>query len=150
MGVLIDIVGPDGDVINIYMTDAADPWSQSIHYSTLLHRRGIFYSHGHYHPFVKPPRCIDSCQANIIRVHTCLEKAICHVDLPKYLSSCNVSEDVIYMGDRKTICDCVAVKLPVIIYPSWQDSGICFWNDKRATTSQCRRKSDLASIQMLL
>ena len=125
--------GPNSDVIDVDMTEAANPWPQGFRNMSLLYCRSVLYAHRHHCPFIKTPWSVHCHQRDIVRVHAGLKKTICHVNGHKVLSHSKVGEDVIDKGDWETVCNCVSIQLSVVVYPLREYRGIGFRDNKCAT-----------------
>ena len=79
-------------------------------------------------------RCIYCCELYIVGVHPCLKEAVCHVQRGEDFSLAQVSQYLIDQWDGETVSDCIAIKLPVVVHPSWQNIWVIFWDDERTTT----------------
>jgi hypothetical protein len=48
--------------------------------TALVNRWSVLDPHRHDHPFIQTPRCVYRRKLYVVRVHTCLEEAVRHVD----------------------------------------------------------------------
>src|SRR6266702_2585313 len=124
--------GPNGDVVDVYVTNVANPRPEGSCDATLVDGRGILYSHWHHHPFVQSPWCVYRCEVNVVVMHACLEKTVGHIDRGKVCSTGNICEDVLDKRDWETVRDRVRVKLSIIVHPTWEDGWVSFWNNESA------------------
>ena len=71
---------------------------ECIGHSMLVHCSGITTTLWHDIPLLKSPWCLHSSEVDVVWVHLCLEKGICHVHFPKIFSFPAVGEYVVNVG----------------------------------------------------
>ena len=54
-------------------------------------------------------------------------RCICVVKM-KSERNTQVSQYLVNQWDGETVSDCIAIELPVVIHPSWQDVWVGFWD----------------------
>ena len=97
---------------------------------------GITSTHRHYNPLIKTPRSSDSREVDVVRVDSCLEEGIGHVQFPKDFSPCAVSKNVVHAWQGEVVSYGVHVQFSVIIHPTgWygqiRNAITVFWDTKR-------------------
>ena len=101
--VLIQVFGPDDDIIYVHMTPMAYVFEESSHHSMLMDWWHIFQPHWHDDPFVQAERCGDGSQGHVVRVNQGLKEGIGYVVLRPNFSLSTIHEDIINMRQRMCI-----------------------------------------------
>ena len=89
--VFLNTLRPDDDVVEINVTDFADPRSQRVEHAALVCRRRISTPLRHDEPLVQAKRCRYCRVLDVVRMYAGLEEGICHVNLRPDLALCTVS-----------------------------------------------------------
>ena len=110
-------LGPYDNVIEIYMANFANEFSECVCHSTLVCCWSITSTLWHDSPFIEAPWCSYSSEVNVVGVYSCLEEGVCHIHLAKNLALPAVSEYIINTGQGETISHSVFVQCLVVIYP---------------------------------
>ena len=88
----------------------------------------IFETHQYNSPFESAPQSHDHGILDIIWMHSCLDKWVCHIQLAPDFSLSAVSQDIINTGQWVTVCYSIGINLMVVIYPPMKYGSIGFWD----------------------
>ena len=80
------------------MANFAYVLAECVGHPTLMHCGGITAALWHNSPLIKSPRYPYSGEVDVVWVHLCLEKGICHIHFPKKNSFPAVGKYVVNAG----------------------------------------------------
>lgn len=84
---LLQILRPDDDIVQVNVTDGANIRTEGGVHATLIGAGSGATTLRHYCPFVDSERHGHHSIFNMVRVNTCLKKRVSHIELPPNLTA---------------------------------------------------------------
>jgi hypothetical protein len=103
---------------------------QGTTHAALMDLRRILETHRHYSPLEKTKRSRSRSERDVVRMHTCLEEAVGHVEFCPVPALRGIRENVVDPRKRCFVKPHVPVELSIVNNPAWKCCGVCLGNEE--------------------